>query len=81
MKNGLKNDSGNHDNSSVGNSTIASMQTSINRLETALVAGVTQAIEDNNASTPTPLKRDAPSNVDTAAGTVGSQFMKRRKKD
>ena len=81
MKNGLKNDSGNHDNSSVGNSTIASMQTSINRLENALVAGVTQATEDNNASASTSLERDTPSNIDTTAGTVGSQFMKRRKKD
>ena len=81
MKNGIKNDSGNTDNSSIENSTIASMQTSINRLENALVAGVIQATEANNTSTSTSLKRDTPSNIDTTAGTVGSQFMKRRKKD
>ena len=81
MKNGVKNESNNSDNSSVGNSTIASMQTSIQRLESALVAGVSQAAVDNNALPSASLKRDNPTNLETSAGSVGSQFMKRRKKD
>ena len=68
----------NDDNASVSNTTIASLNTTLQRVEKAMVAGISHASDDNEDTTSHQRTFD---DTQASAGSIGAQFMKRRRKD
>ena len=66
------------DNVSVSNTTIASLNTTLQRVEKAMVAGISHASDDNEDSTSHQRSFD---DTQASAGSIGAQFMKRRRKE
>ena len=68
----------NDDNASVSNTTIASLNTTLQRVEKSMVAGISHASDHNEDSTSHQRTFD---DTQASAGSIGEQFIKRRRKD
>ena len=78
MKKGTNNSGNNNENASVSNTTIASLNTTLQRVEKTMLSGISQASDDNKDS----LSHQRRSNdTHVSAGSIGTQFMKRRGKE
>ena len=68
----------NDDNASVSNTTIASLNSTLQRVEQAIVAGISHTSDDNDDNASHHRTFDE---TQASAGSIGSQFMKRRRED
>ena len=68
----------NDDNASVSNTTIASLNSTLQRVEQAMVAGISHTSDDNTDNASNQRSFDE---TQASAGSIGAQFMKRRRKD
>ena len=78
MKNGTNNSSNNEEHVYVTNTTIKSLNTTLQRVEKTMVSGISQASDDNEDSSSHQRRSN---DTYASAGSIGSQFMKRRRKE
>ena len=77
MKKGTNNSGNNDDNASVRNTTIASLNTTLQRVETVMVSEISRASDDNEDSSSYQRRSNE---THASAGSIGAHFMNRRRK-
>lgn len=73
MKKGTNNSGNNDEHASVSNTTIASLNTTLKRVEKEMVSGISQASDDNGDN------QRRSNNTHASAGSIETQFIKRRR--
>ena len=81
MKNRINNTSHNNNNDNNNNNNDASISPISTAIQNAIVAGVSNAQSDNNITESSNDSKRTIKDANSSAGSVGSEFIKRREKE